>query len=179
MKGQTLFRIAKAYGVPVEEIIQSNNIPNAAAIEVNQLILIPGAKDVKDITAGKTPDENPEEFAWPIKGHVISYFNDRHGEAVNRGVDIEVNEGDSVKAARGGQVVMADYMAGYGKTLMIEHGDGFISVYSQNRKLLPSVGDHVLKGDIIAEVGRVGKKSFEHFELRKGQTAVNPLYYLP
>jgi murein DD-endopeptidase MepM/ murein hydrolase activator NlpD len=178
LKGQTLWRIAKAYGVGVEEIIQSNNIPNAAAIEVDQLILIPGVKDIKDIPA-RTADENKEEFAWPIKGKVISYFHDHHGNALNRGVDIEANEGDTVKASREGQVVMADYLAGYGQTLMVDHGDGFITVYAQNRTLLSKVGDHVYKGDPIAEVGRVGRKSFMHFELRKGQNPANPLYYLP
>ena len=177
-KGQTLFRIAKAYGVAVEDIIKSNNIPNAGAIEVNQLILIPGAQKSQNITE-HAADDNKEEFAWPIKGKVLSYFNDRHGEASNHGVDIAANEGDAVKASREGQVVLADYVAGYGQTLMLDHGDGFISVYAQNRKLLSKVGDHVYKGDLIAEVGRVGRKSFEHFELRKGDAATNPLYYLP
>ena len=187
-KGQTLYRIAKAYGVTVEDIIKSNNIPNAAAIEVDQLVLVPGAKEVKDISAVRTPDENKEEFAWPLKGKVIRYFNGstspttgdrRGGDVVSRGVDIEANEGDAVKASREGRVVMSDYMAGYGQTIMVDHGDGFISVYAQNRKLLAKNGDHVYKGDPIAEVGRQGRKSYLHFEVRKGSEATNPLYYLP
>ncbi len=74
---------------------------------------------------------------------------------------------------------MADYMAGYGQTVMVDHGDGFISVYAQNRRLLTKAGEHVYKGDPIAEAGGVGKKNFVHFELRKGIEATNPLYYLP
>lgn len=179
VKGQTLFRIAKAYGVAVEDIIKANNIPNAAAIEVDQLILIPGAKGAKEVAAPKAPDDNKDEFAWPIRGKVISYYNDRKGESSNRGIDIEANEGDAIKAAREGDVVLADYMAGYGQTLMLDHGDGFISVYAQADQLLVKLGDHVVKGDAIAHVGRVGKRSFCHFELRKGEMAVNPLYYLP
>lgn len=178
VKGQTLWRIAKAYGVPVEDIIAGNNIPNAAAIEVDQLILIPGAAAVQEIPV-RTADENKEEFSWPLKGKVLSYFNDRRGEAVSRGIDIEASEGETVKAVREGVVVMSDYMAGYGQTLMLDHGDGFITVYAQNRILLARLGTHVFKGDPVAEVGRVGRKSFLHFELRKGEKAVNPLYYLP
>jgi len=177
-RGQTLYRIAKTYGVSVEDIIRVNHIPDAASIEVGQLIQIPGARQAREIPE-RTPDENRQEFAWPLKGKVFSYFNDRRGGAPNRGVDIEANEGDTVKASREGTVVLADYMAGYGQTLMIDHGDGFMTVYAQNRRLLSKLGEHVYKGDPIAEVGRTGKKIFMHFELRKGGSAVNPLYYLP
>jgi murein DD-endopeptidase MepM/ murein hydrolase activator NlpD len=178
MRGQTLWRIAKSYGVSVEDIIKSNNIPNIAAIEVNQLLFVPGVMEAKEIPL-RTPDENKTEFAWPIRGKILSYFNDRRGEAVNRGVDIEASDGDTVKASREGRVVLADYMSGYGQTLMLDHEDGFITVYAQNQRLLSKLGDRVFKGDPIAEVGRSGKKTFIHFELRKGSTALNPLYYLP
>ena len=177
VKGQTLWRIAKVYGVPVEDIIKSNNIPNVAAIETDQLVFIPGAREAK-ADMPRPPDEKSQEFAWPIKGKIIAYFNDRRGESANRGLDIEANEGDAVRACREGTVILADYMAGYGQTLIIDHGDGFMTVYAQNRHLLSKAGDHVYKGDPVAQAGRTGKKSFVHFELRKGETAVNPLYYL-
>ena len=178
-KGQTLWRVAKTYGVELEDIIAANNIPNAAAIEVGQLLFIPSAKEVKEIVAMHTPDTNQDEFIWPIKGKILSYFNDHRGEGFNRGVDIETNEGDMVKASREGQVVLADYMSGYNQTVMVDHGDGFISVYAQNRQLLVKLGDHVYKGDPIAQVGAVTRRSFLHFEIRKGKQATNPLYYLP
>ncbi len=177
-KGQTLWFIAKAYGVSVEEVIAANNIPNGAAIEVGQLVLIPGAKESKEMATVHTTDENKDEFSWPINGKIISYFKDHRGEGFNKGVDIEANEGDTIKAVREGQVVLADYMSEYHQTVMIDHGDGFISVYAKNRKLLVNVGDHVLKGDFIAEVGSEAGKSFLHFEIRKGKEAMNPLYYL-
>ena len=138
VKKQTLWQISKMYGVSVEDIITANNIPNAAAIEIGQLLLIPGAKEVKEIKedqASHAPDENKDEFAWPIKGKIISYFKDRHGEGVNRGIDIAAQAGDAVKATREGKVILADYMSGYYQTVMIDHGDGFISVYANNRKL--------------------------------------------
>ena len=185
VKGQTLWRIARAYGVAVEDIIRGNNIPNAAAIEVGQLIFIPGVKGARDIPE-RTPDENKEEFTWPLKGKIIRYFGGstsltmNHGaQSISRGVDIETNEGDMVKASREGKVVMLGTLTGYGQTIMVDHGDGFISVYAQNRKLLVQLGDHVYKSEAIAETGWRGRKSFCHFEIRKGSEAVNPLYYLP
>ncbi len=177
-KGQTLWRIAKAYGVNIEDMIAANNIPHAAAIEVGQLLLIPGAKESQEIAVSHTPAANKDEFIWPMKGRVLSYFNDRHGEGVNRGIDIETNDGDTVRASREGKVILADYLGGYHQTVMIDHGDGFISVYAQNRKLLVKLGDHIYKGDPIAQVGSVTNRSFLHFEIRKGEKATNPLYYL-
>lgn len=182
-KGQTLWQISKTYGLSVEDIISANNIPNAAAIEVNQLLLIPGAKEIKEIalppSTTVTTDANKDEFAWPVKGKIISYFNDVRGEGVNRGIDIDAAAGSDVKASREGRVVLADEMSGYNHVVMIDHGDGFISVYTNNRKILVKAGQEVLKGDFIAEVGSLANKSFLHFEIRKGKEATNPLYYLP
>lgn len=181
-KGQTLWQISKIYGLSVEEITSANNIPNVASIEVNQLLLIPGAKEVKEappvVHTQSTPDDNKDEFAWPIKGKVISYFNDRHGEGVNRGIDIETAAGKTIKASREGRVVLADHMGAYNQTVMIDHADGFISVYANNSKLLVKTGDQVFKGDPVAEAGAFGKKSYLHFEIRKGKEATNPLFYL-
>jgi septal ring factor EnvC (AmiA/AmiB activator) len=70
-------------------------------------------------------------------------------------------------------------MSGYGQTVMIDHKDGFISVYARNARLLVKLGDHVYKGDAIAEVGQIGSRVVEHFEIRHGNQATNPLYYLP
>ncbi len=183
-KGQTLWQISKTYGLSVEEIISANNIPNAAAIEVNQLLLIPGAKQVKDIvmppaSSAATPDQNKDEFAWPLRGKIISYFKDPKGEGVNRGIDIDAAQGSSVKASREGRVVLADKMSEYNQTVMIDHEDGYVSIYTNNRKLLVSPGQRVYKGDVIAEVGATANKSFLHFEIRKGKEATNPLFYLP
>lgn len=193
-KGQTLFRIAKAYNLSIDEIIEANGIPNAAAIEVNQLILIPGAKQVQEIeitqpsTAATTDskgnvtpaiDLNKDEFAWPIKGKVIAYFNDHKGEAINRGIDIDASSEDTVKASREGKVVLSDYLGSWGYTVIVDHGDGFMSVYAQMAKTMVSKDARVLKGDAIGVIKQLGNKTLLHFQIRKGQVAVNPLYYLP
>jgi len=179
LTGQTLWQIAQAYGVSINDIIQSNNIPNGSALEVGQLLFIPGVKEAKDISE-HTVDNNKNQFIWPIHGKIIIYYDDPIGVGtVSHGIDIQAQSGDTVQAAREGDVVLADYMSGYGQTVMIDHGDGFISVYARNAKLLVKLGDHVFKGDAIAEVGQIGSRVVEHFEIRRSGQATNPLYYLP
>ena len=181
VRGQTLWQIAQGYGVSINDIIASNNIPNGTALEVGQLLFIPGIKSVKDISSEERPvDKNKTEFIWPLKGKIVVYFDDPiGGNTVSHGIDIQVQAGDTVQAVREGDVVLAGYMSGYGQTVMIDHKDGLISVYARNSRLLVKLGDHVYKGDAIAQVGQMGNKVVEHFEIRHGSQATNPLYYLP
>ncbi len=177
-KGETLWRIAKTYQVSVEEIIQSNGIPNAASIEENQLIFIPGAAGVRDIVV-VSPTDKDADYIWPVKGKVISYFQDRKGAAVNAGIDVKAVEGEVVRAARDGRVVFADHLAGHAQALILDHGDGFFTVYAHNARLMAQLGDHVLRGAKIAQVAREGNLAYLHFEVRKGDRPSNPLHYLP
>ncbi|MBF0511923.1 MAG: peptidoglycan DD-metalloendopeptidase family protein, partial [Candidatus Omnitrophica bacterium] len=179
VRGQTLWQIAQAYGVPLKDIIESNHIPNGTTIEVGQLLFIPGIKKAQDITT-HVVDNNKNEFIWPLKGKILVYFDDPIGYGVlSHGIDIQAQAGDAVEAVRAGDVVLADYITGYGKTVMIDHKDGFISVYAHNSRLLVALGAHVIKGEAVAEVGPIGKRVVEHFEIRRGSQATNPLYYLP
>ena len=178
-RGQTLWQIAQGYGVNIKDIIDSNKIPNGSALEVGQLLFIPGVKEAQDISQHQV-DNNKTAFIWPLKGKVVVYFDDHiGGSTVSHGIDIQAQAGDSVQAVREGDVVLAGYMSGYGQTVMIDHKDGFVSVYARNARLLVKLGDHVLKGDPIAEVGQIGSRVVEHFEIRHGSQAMNPLYYLP
>ena len=178
-KGETLWRIAKAYQVSVEDIIHANHIPNAASIEENQLVLIPGADVVRDVVTSPGPAGKDNEFAWPARGRVVSYFEDRKGAYFNRGIDIKVSDEDAVKASRDGRVVFADHLAGYGYAVILDHTDGFYTVYGNNDKLLVSLGDYVSRGEKIAMPAREGGQAVVHFEIRKGDDPSNPLYYLP
>lgn len=176
-KGQTLWRIARAYGVSINDVISANSIPNVAQVEESQLIFIPGAYAVKDIPMATSEDQN--DFMWPLKGKVTSYFHDRRGNWVNKGIDIQTQEGEMVKAARSGEVVFADYFTGHGRTIVIDHTDGYYSVYAQNAKLLVRLNDKVTRGQPIALVGRNGEDVFLSFQIRKKSIEQNPLYFLP
>src|SRR5271154_4095946 len=88
-RGQTLWQIAQAYGVSIKDIIDSNNIPNGSALEVGQLLFIPGAQEVKDISEHPV-DQNKNAFIWPIKGKIVVYFDDPIGvSTVSHGIDIQ------------------------------------------------------------------------------------------
>lgn len=175
-KGQTIWRIAKAYNISVDEIIHSNSIPNIAKIEENQLIFIPGATSVKEIKPD-TIDSN--DFVWPVKGHIVQYFREnKNGEPTN-GIRIRVDEGEKVRASRGGEVILADYLTGYGYTVIIDHHDNYYTVYGENGKLLVKLGDQVAQNNEIAYVGKDKGESFTYFEIRKNAKEDNPMYYLP
>ena len=177
LRGQTLWRIAKAYDVNINDIIQANKIPNVAQVEENQLLFIPGAKEVKAIPV--VIDGIVNDFTWPIKGKILSFFHDYQEHRFNNGIDIEAQEGDIVKAARAGKVVFADHLAGYGETVIIDHLDGFHSVYADNAELLVKRGDVIEKNHPISHVGRLRDVAYLHFEIRKNSQEDNPLYYLP
>ena len=176
-RGETLWRIAKTYSVLIDEIIRTNNIPNVAKVEENQLVFIPGATAIKEIKFDE--QENDKEFVWPVKGKVIRYFHDRKGQLLNQGIDIQVPGGATVKAARSGEVIFADELPGYGQMVILDHGDGFYSVYAQNSKLLVGLGDRIRKSSPISEVENSGDLAYLHFQVRKNSNEENPLYYLP
>ena len=176
-KSETLWRIAKTYNVSIGDIIRVNNIPKAAKIEKDQLVFIPGVVSVKEVVA--ETDDSQNEFIWPVQGKVIRYFHERNGEQVSKGIDIRAQEGTEVKAARTGRVVFADYLSGYGFTVILDHSDGFHSVYARNSKLLVKLDDYALKDTAIAQVGRSSNLAYLHFEIRKNAIEDNPLFYLP
>lgn len=173
-KGETLWRVAQANGVSIDDIIALNHIPNAALVEEGQLILIPGAESKKNISPEKIEADHGE-FVWPLKGRMVEYFGERRGLVSNKGIGIAAREGARVLASRKGQVVFADYLSGYAYTVILDHSDGYFSVYSQNAKLLVSLGAQVSQGEPVAELGR---KGILHFEIRRNSLAENPLHYL-
>jgi murein DD-endopeptidase MepM/ murein hydrolase activator NlpD len=111
---------------------------------------------------------------------VTSEFGPR-GEAHHDGVDISTPEGTPVRAARAGHVLYSDRLRGYGNLIIVEHGDGYATVYAHNRDNHARTGDAVRQGEVIAAVGRTGTTSGPnlHFEIRRHNVARNPLYYLP
>jgi murein DD-endopeptidase MepM/ murein hydrolase activator NlpD len=177
-KQESLWRISKTYGVSLDAIVAANNIPNAAVIEENQLVFIPGAKETLKVVLDKT-DDKPDEFAWPLKGRVISFFNDPKGQGVNRGIDITAAQGEQILAARDGKVVMSQYLSGYGDTVILDHQDGYYSVYAHQEGLAVKPGQDVSKGTPLGRLAKSGRSAHLHFQIRKMDEPTNPLHYLP
>ena len=179
-KGETLWRIARQYNVGLDELIKLNHISDPAQIESGQLIFIPRLKEAQ--YKSSLQKDNREDFIWPLKGNVISRFGDKTESVINKGIDIQAPYGKEVVASRSGVVSFCDEkLKNFGRTVIIDHGDGFLTVYARNSNIFVKMGDRVSQGVVIAKVGNAGKDktTFLHFEIRKGHTPQNPYYYLP
>lgn len=177
-RAQTLWRISKMYDVELDEIIRVNRISDATNIEIGQLIFIPNRQKQKAAPSGYFSDD----FIWPIKGRVITTFGQTFDNMVNKGINIQPYDSLDVRVARSGKVIFyADNFGHFGKTFIIDHGDGFSTVYARNAQVFIKSGDSVQKGTVIARAGSAGKDKsvYLHFEIRKGSIPQNPYYYLP
>jgi lipoprotein NlpD len=116
-------------------------------------------------------------WMWPIKGVIVRNYS----LTGSKGIDISGKLGQPVRAAAAGKVVYSGQgLAGYGNLVIVKHSEKFLSAYANNRRLLVKEGDHVRKGQTIAEVGAVaGKKPSLYFEIRKFGKPMNPMSYLP
>lgn len=94
----------------------------------------------------------------PVRGELTNRFGDARADTgVSwKGLFIRANEGSEVKSIASGRVVFADWMRGFGNLLIIDHGDGYMSLYGNNQALLRKVGDTVKGGDTVASVGNSG-----------------------
>jgi hypothetical protein len=119
-------------------------------------------------------------FIWPIDGIYMSGFGIRRGRR-HDGIDLASKGGTPIKASANGEVVFSGRMRGYGNLVLVRHDGNYFTAYSHNRANLAEKGEKVKQGEVIAKVGRTGRATGNHvhFEIRKGQLAVNPLNYLP
>jgi len=116
-------------------------------------------------------------LGWPVSGTLLAgYGGTLPGGGTSSGLLIGANTGATVKAVANGKVVFADWMNGYGLILIIDHGNGYMSLYAHNEALLRDAGDDVRRGDPVASVGNSGNQSRAglYFELRRNGQPVNP-----
>lgn len=193
-RGQTLWRIAKTYGVELEQLVAANRLADAGRLDVGEQVFIPGATGVLGIpAAGGPPTEGGvvappgvfgggEDFAWPVRGRVATPFGGRTPHGPNKGLDLFAPEGTPVVAARSGQVAFVDeHLRGFGKTVIVEHGDGLSTVYTHLQAIRVARGQWVRQGEPLGTVGSTGRAPgpFLHFEVRRRHRPDNPFYYLP
>jgi lipoprotein NlpD len=223
--GQTLYRIAKTYGIDETQLASVNGVRNPKQLEIGQRLFIPGAtltrevpladppkpppapvvppppskspkaktvpkatkakpapdKPVGEVEAIPGPKPAPGTFAWPVRGQVITEFGQADGKS-SKGVEIAIPHNTPVTAAAAGKVIYSgNGIRGYGNLIILEHADNYFTVYGFNAKNLVALDSFVGQGDRIALGGAPsGDKSPRlHFEIRKGKTAVNPIFFLP
>ncbi|OPJ55232.1 murein hydrolase activator EnvC family protein [Alkalithermobacter paradoxus] len=124
---------------------------------------------------------------WPAPGYtrITSPFGNRIHPIFNvprmhTGIDIAAPMGATIVAANSGTVLQADWLGGYGKTVLIDHGGGIVTLYAHNSTLLVSQGQKVERGQAIARAGSTGNSTGPHlhFEVRKNGAYVDPMSWL-
>lgn len=205
--GETLWRIATAYGARVEDVLAHNDLREGDVITPGQRLVIvtrpaaprqretapsPGRRDAdasvlepgKEVRKGaaRPPAEvGPDRaFLWPTRGVITSRFGWRRYQRHHGGVDLASPHGTPIYATRDGVVSFSGWRNGYGQVVYIDHGGGLTTIYGHASELLVAAGKKVKRGEMIARVGCTGwcTGAHLHFEVRINDVAVNPLQYL-
>ncbi len=124
-------------------------------------------------------------LSWPADGKVVSFFGRQKHPTFNtyvqrKGIEIRTVEGSLIHAVMTGSVVYADWLKGYGLVIILDHANGFFSLYAHASKILAKAGEQVAEGQPIGETGDTGMigENTLYFELREGAEPVDPLHWL-
>ena len=203
-RGETIYRIARTYGIPPRELMEVNDLRDPRQLEVGMELFVPGAVQVVEVppvAPGAAPEPevvSPEpapepapvpsraaqakdmKLRWPVQGVLYSRYGVRQGQR-HDGIDIAAPEGAYIGAAGPGTVVYAGAQSGYGSIVILRHDGGLLTLYAHASAILVHQGDRVEVGQPIARVGKSGRTSGPHlhFEVRDGTRPRNPLLYLP
>ena len=123
---------------------------------------------------------------WPVQGRISSHFGKRpcpfSGKPqFHQGVDIAANKGEPVSAAAEGTVVSCGWHGGYGKSITLDHGSGYVTRYAHLKKICVGAGQSIKKGQNIGTVGSTGWSTGPHlhYEVRFQGNPIDPERYLP
>jgi len=191
-RGETIYSIAKKFDVSPQQIVNwpfnSYVDDETFSLAVGQILIVPdGIKpaeklwDPKRYIARTTPDAGVVsaigQFVWPAGGKISQRYVWYH-----RAIDIANKAGPSVLAADSGRVVVAGWPDGfgYGNRVIIDHGNGFQTLYGHLASVSVGAGQTVSRGNVIGRMGSSGRSSgvHLHFEIRAGGGLVDPLQYL-
>lgn len=191
-RGETIYSIAKKYQAGTQGIVDFpfNTFADdeTFALAVGQTLIVPEGKMPNEIpwsptlyVAQRTPNAGAVsavgKFVWPIGGVITQRYVWYH-----KGMDIATGFGTPVLAADSGRVFVAGWPdnTGYGNRVMIDHGNGYVTLYGHLSKIYVTAGQTVKRGDQVGAEGSTGRSTGPHlhFEIRKGGVAINPLDYL-
>ena len=198
--GQTLYRISKAYGLTVEELMDANGIEDPKDLKVGQQLWVPGAAAKQVVASADSPEpvapnrtlpppvprgklavvgRKDGTLQWPVRGVLYARFG-RKGKEPHDGIDLAAPAGTPVKTAGAGTVLFAGEQKGYGLIVIVEHTKGMITLYAHNRDVRVKGGQKVREGQVLATVGDSGATSGPHlhFEVRQDGNPVDPLEHL-
>ena len=208
-RGDTLKKLSLRYQKSVADIAKANKIQLTTQLKTGDRLLIPSVpvnnqpdgfpaktlihsanvEPTGEPAQAKAKDrvKAPEEaaalpmFRWPVRGRIIVSFGSPLNGEPNDGINLAVPEGTPVKAAEDGVVSYAgNELASNGNFVLIRHSNGYSTVYAHAQELLVKRGDHIKRGQVIAQSGRTGKVNAPqlHFEVRRGATPLDPVRFL-
>ena len=165
---------------------ESGELVDALQREINQLMVEieqrrQSQEDVRNLLNDQVSLSRATPKGWPTKGWMTSYFGMRKSpftgnRVMHDGLDIAANVGTPVVATADGIVARVEYQAGYGKTVVIDHGYGYRTLFGHNSRILVKPGERVKRGDQIALVGNTGRSTgpHVHYELRLNGVPIDP-----
>ena len=183
-RGDTLETLAQRYHTTVHRIKAVNNL-NSNRLRAGQKIKVP--KLMLDLSGSSrgSGQVNSNKFVWPVDGQISSNYGWRMHPILNEkkfhgGIDIAVPSGTPIKAAKAGRVLSSGWIKGFGRIVTIDHGNGVVTSYAHNSKLLVDAGERVQRGQVICRSGNSGLSTGPHLDFRIliNSKPVNPLEYL-
>lgn len=194
-EGDNLESVAKKYTAEQQAIVDFpfNDVPDDFKLKVGQLLIIPDGSPPEIKAPSRLKPQpaylarGPESpafsapggasFIWPTAGSITQYFAWYHP-----GVDIANRNAPGIAASDGGTVIVAGWPdnSGYGNRVVIDHGNGYTSLYAHMSNIYVSVGDTISRGQLIGQMGSTGRSTGTHLHLEihyKG-VALNPLAIL-
>jgi murein DD-endopeptidase MepM/ murein hydrolase activator NlpD len=140
---------------------------------------------LNDLLLDRKIESSLRPTGMPVNGYISSFFGGRPDpfsghSARHTGIDIAAPKGTPVTAVAEGMVTFAGQRNGYGDVIEIDHGNGYMTRYAHNSKLVATVGQRVHVGDVIAQAGSTGRStgSHVHFEVWYHDRVVNPLAFV-
>ena len=191
-KGETVESLAKKFKIAAAKIRAVNAGADLASLVAGKELFLPGAAP-ETTTSGddaakpvvKAERSFSRSFKWPVIGKINSPFGWRRHPISRRrqfhaGLDIKGPRGRAIKAAKAGKVVYVGWMGGYGRTVVVNHGNGYTALYAHCQTLNARQGQSVSPGTVIASVGSSGRATGTHlhFEVRLNNRPINPLKLL-
>lgn len=195
VRGETIYSVARRYGLddsqaqvivdyPFNEFLNNETFDLVAG----QSLMVPGGVQPAAVATTRqptairlTPDAGSVSatgtFIWPASGGISQGYQFYH-----KAIDISNRAGGSILAADAGVVVTAGFVdnSGYGNRVVLDHGNGFVTLYAHLSSAQVSVGQRVNRGDVVGQMGSTGRSTGTHlhFEIRQGGVLLNPLTFL-
>ncbi len=197
VRGETIYSVGKKYGLEGSQIQMLVDYPfneflNDETFELatGQFLMVPeGVKPEEKKAApsrgvgylAQTPNAGSVaaqgSFVWPATGMITQRYSFYH-----KAIDIANRSAGSILAADSGTVVGAGWLdnSGYGNRVIVDHGNGYVTLYAHLRSVQVSQGQTVNRGDIIGQMGSTGRSTGTHlhFEIRQGGVLLNPQNFL-